>query len=112
MAQTQADVSLLIGAVGGYSANGASGKLIEAQLKSQLKNGLQVRINTQKIVTDLQKALSQHTFSAKIKFQTTGASAVNLGGTSSATTKSTSATTASAKATNQEFEKITKKDGC
>lgn len=111
MAQTQADVSLLIGAVGGYSANGASGKLIEAQLKSQLKNGLQVRINTQKIVTDLQKALSQHTFSAKIKFQTTGASAVNLGGTSSATTKSTSATTASAKATNQEFEKITKNIG-
>lgn len=111
MAQTQADVSLLIGAVGGYSANGASGKLIEAQLKSQLKNGLQVRINTQKIVTDLQKALSQHTFSAKVKFQTTGASAVNLGGTSSATTKTTSATTASTKATNQEFEKITKNIG-
>lgn len=111
MAQTQADVSLLIGAVGGYSANGASGKLIEAQLKSQLKNGLQVRINTQKIVTDLQKTLSQHTFSAKIKFQTTGASAVNLGGTSSATTKTTSATTASTKATNQEFEKITKNIG-
>ena len=80
-----ADISLLIGAAGGVTPNGESGALIQKQITAQLKDGVTIKINTAKVVKDIQAALSNTTFRLNVK--PTGVDGQKQGGTSGGATK-------------------------
>lgn len=80
-----ADISLLIGAAGGVTPNGESGALIQKQITAQLKDGVTIKINTAKVVKDIQAALSNTTFRLNVK--PTGVDSQKQGGTSGGATK-------------------------
>ncbi|WP_162609387.1 phage tail tape measure protein [Flavonifractor sp. An82] len=98
----QADISLLIGAVGGYTANGESAKLIQNQLKSQLAGGLSININTKKIVDDIQKALSSKVFNVNVSANGT-AKSTNTGNKQQSSTTGTSTAKNAARSFEQEY---------
>lgn len=98
----QADISLLIGAAGGYSANGESGQLIRSQLSKQLASGLDLKINTSQIANDLKKVLSNTTYTIKVKYDTTA----NSTGTSNARSASHGRSTSSSSVSTFEKEHV------
>lgn len=106
----QADISLLIGAAGGYTANGESATLITSQLKSQFANGLSINVNSKKIVDDIQLALSKKTFNIAVNTKGTAQGATSTGQQQNGT-PGTSASKSAIRSFEQEYISLANKIG-